>query len=106
MLRSQLEGKPGLIVGPQAPFIREGFNGRYYYRKMNTADAGDERVTNAPEKNMFSHPHDALQYVCYGATHQSSESMFGNRQGGGGLWLPRGYTPERLDTRLDVVGFF
>jgi hypothetical protein len=107
LLRSQLDGKPGLIVGSDAPFIREGFNGRYYYRKMNTADAGDERVTNSPEKNMFSHPHDALQYVCFGVTHQSSDSLFGTPNDRyGGLWLPRDFGDRNLDARMDVAGFF
>ncbi len=74
---------------------------------MNTADAGDERVTNSPEKNMFSHPHDALQYVCFGVTHQSSDSLFGAPNDRyGGLWLPRDFGDRNLDARMDVAGFF
>ncbi|MGQ5525469.1 hypothetical protein ACUHMQ_19695 [Chitinimonas sp. PSY-7] len=42
----------------------KGFNGGYQYRKMLVP--GEERYTETPDKNRFSHPHDALQYVALG----------------------------------------
>ena len=76
-LRARLDGgRAGLVVTKRCKRLRNGFLGRYYYRTMNTADMGDERYGDSPEKNMFSHPHDALQYAVFGATHQSGESMF------------------------------
>jgi hypothetical protein len=41
--------------------LRDGFRGDYHYRRMQTSE---ERYTEEPEKNEYSHPHDALQYLC------------------------------------------
>jgi len=41
--------------------IRRGFNGRYQYRRLQVV--GEERYKDVPDKNDFSHLHDALQYA-------------------------------------------
>lgn len=48
-------------ISPECKFLRKGFMGAYKYRKIEVA-GGAERYMEAPEKNMFSHVHDALQY--------------------------------------------
>ena len=40
--------------------LRKGFNGKYQYRRLNTSG---EKYVDKPDKNEFSHIHDALQYV-------------------------------------------
>jgi hypothetical protein len=45
--------------------VRKGFNGGYRYRKLQVS--GGERYSDEPEKNKYSHPHDALQYLLLGA---------------------------------------
>jgi hypothetical protein len=42
--------------------LRNGFMGRYQYRRVKIAGSA-ERYHDEPEKNEYSHPHDALQYV-------------------------------------------
>jgi hypothetical protein len=42
--------------------LRKGFMGRYQYRRVKISGAS-ERYHDEPDKNEFSHPHDALQYV-------------------------------------------
>ena len=37
----------------------------YHYRRVRVV--GDERYHDKPDKNSFSHPHDALQYLLSGA---------------------------------------
>jgi hypothetical protein len=55
-------GKPMFVIDPEAcPNLRKGFNGGYKYRRIQVV--GQERYTDTPEKNRYSHPHDALQYV-------------------------------------------
>nr|VFK12060.1 MAG: Terminase-like family [Candidatus Kentron sp. LPFa] len=54
-----IDGEPGFVVSPRAELIREGLQGAYRYKK---ADSGDQ-YKKEPEKNAFSHPHDAMQYV-------------------------------------------
>jgi hypothetical protein len=75
-LRSNAGGQPGLLISSKAKIVRAGFQGRYYYRKLTVADAGEERMALEPEKNMFSHPHDGLQYASYGLTSPSVNSLF------------------------------
>lgn len=53
-------GRPGLQLCPvKVPMIREGFNHGYHYRRLKVANA--EEYADVPNKNRFSHPHDALQ---------------------------------------------
>lgn len=54
-------GQPGLILDPKCKMLRAGFLGKYELRRMQVT--GEERWTEAPDKNKYSHPHDALQYV-------------------------------------------
>ena len=60
-----VDGKPGLVVSPACRTLRTGFQGAYCYRRLRVT--GDERYTDKPDKNKFSHPHDALQYLLSGA---------------------------------------
>jgi hypothetical protein len=41
--------------------LRKGFNGGYRYKKIGSG--GNARYTPDPEKNEYSHPHEALQYA-------------------------------------------
>jgi hypothetical protein len=55
-------GKPGLTVSPSCRTIIEGFEGGYQYAKIQVT--GEDRYRDKPDKNSYSHPHDALQYAC------------------------------------------
>jgi hypothetical protein len=50
-----------LLLDPCCQVLRKGFNGGYKYRRIQVT--GEERFTEEPMKNQYSHPHDALQYV-------------------------------------------
>lgn len=54
-------GQPMFLLDPGCVLTRKGFNGGYKYRRIQVV--GEERYTEEPVKNAFSHPHDALQYV-------------------------------------------
>jgi len=54
-------GQPMLLLDPCCGVLRKGFNGGYKYRRIQVT--GEERYTEEPMKNQYSHPHDALQYV-------------------------------------------
>lgn len=54
-------GDPMFLLDPNCAVLRKGFNGGYKYRRIQVP--GDERFTDEPVKNGYSHPHDALQYV-------------------------------------------
>lgn len=61
-------GQPSMLVDPKCRVIRKGFNGGYKYRRIQVS--GEERYTDEPVKNAYSHPHDGLQYLaleCGGA---------------------------------------
>jgi len=61
----------GIELDPlTCPVLIEGFAGGYRY-----ADSQADIESQKPEaiKNKYSHPHDALQYVCYGARQKSLE---------------------------------
>ena len=60
-----VDGSPGLLLSPACKMLRKGFAGGFHYRRVRVA--GDERYHDRPDKNAFSHPHDALQYMLCGA---------------------------------------
>ena len=56
-----VDGMPGFQISPECKVLRKGFNGGYKYNRIQIS--GDERYRDVPDKNRFSHPHDALQYI-------------------------------------------
>lgn len=61
-LTSLRDGKPAFRVHPRCKMIRKGFNGGYHFRRVQIP--GSSKFHYTPNKNKFSHPHDALQYLC------------------------------------------
>lgn len=59
-LNTLANGKPVLRLHPRCRKIRKGFMGGYRFRRLQTSA---ERYGDVPDKNEYSHPHDALQYV-------------------------------------------
>jgi len=58
-----VNGQPAYIInGKKCPTLKRGFNGGYRYRQLNVSGGG--KFEDKPEKNQFSHVHDANQYVC------------------------------------------
>jgi hypothetical protein len=64
-LKTNIDGEPGYLLSPKCTYLRRGFLGGYRYAKLNVS--GDERYKDAPEKNRYSHPHDANQALCQAA---------------------------------------
>lgn len=60
-----VDGTPALVVHPDCKVTRKGLMGGYRYRRLQVA--GDERYHDVPEKNAYSHPLDAGQYLMLGA---------------------------------------
>ena len=60
-----IDGEPGLLLSPHCRVLRKGFAGGYHYARVRMS--GDDRYHDRADKNEFSHPHDALQYVMLGA---------------------------------------
>ena len=58
-LTTLVDGEPLLVIDPKCKMLRAGFMGKYRHRKVA---AGEERYVERPDKNAWSHPHDALQY--------------------------------------------
>jgi len=55
------DGKPAFLLDPSCKMLRKGFNGGYRLRRLQVS--GETRFTTKADKNKFSHPHDALQYL-------------------------------------------
>ena len=63
-LNRMIEGQSGLLIDPRCRNIIKGFEGGYQYRRLQVSG---ERFDDKPEKNHYSHIHDALQYLMLGA---------------------------------------
>ena len=58
-------GQVGYIVDPSCETLLAGFNGGYQFELIQKLDSGGgKRYREMPAKNIFSHIHDANQYLC------------------------------------------
>jgi hypothetical protein len=57
-------GKPAFLLSSDCQMLRKGFNGGYKYRNIGTGHT--KRTLPDPEKNEYSHIHDALGYAISG----------------------------------------
>lgn len=57
-------GKPGYLVNKSCRYIRQGKQGKYQYKKLQIS--GSDRYNEKPDKNDYSHPADAEQYLALG----------------------------------------
>jgi len=64
-LTRMIDGKPGLEMSPECRITRKALNGGYCFKKM--AVLGQEKYHLKPEKNRYSHPAEALEYMLLGA---------------------------------------
>jgi len=63
-LTRMIDGGAAFLVDKSCLNLKKGFNGGYHYRRLQTS--GD-RYDEKPNKNRYSHVHDALQYLMIGA---------------------------------------
>ena len=63
-LNKMVEGKPAFLIDRRCQQLIKGFEGGYAYKRM---EVSGERYADKPDKNMYSHIHDALQYLLLGA---------------------------------------
>lgn len=63
-LNKMVDGDPAFLLSPRCKVLRKGFNGSYNYKLIKGGDG--TRTHNVPDKNKYSHPHDALQYLLLG----------------------------------------
>lgn len=64
-LRFLIDGKSAIqLCRKNAEMLREGFLGGYHYRRISGVDL--TKYGDLPDKNEFSHIHDALQYIVLG----------------------------------------
>lgn len=64
-LNRMVDGMPGMQVGPKCKKLRKGFVSGYHYKYIE--GSGGKRAQEVPNKNEYSHIHDALQYMMLGA---------------------------------------
>lgn len=65
LLRNDMAGEPALLISPACKYLRRAMAGGYKYRQLQVS--GDERYNAEPDKNIYSHVAEALQYNMIGA---------------------------------------
>ena len=63
-LNRLIDGSPGLQISPHCGMLRKGFTGGYHFKSARSGNGATYSET--PNKNQYSHPHDALQYLLLG----------------------------------------
>ncbi len=62
------QGMPGYLVDKKCEYLRKGKKDRYQFKRLQVAGA-DARFHDKPDKNDYSHPADAEQYLALGFLH-------------------------------------
>lgn len=57
------KAQAGFSIGNNCTVLRKGFAGGYKFERIQVGGS-EARYRDMPSKNRFSHPHDALQYLC------------------------------------------
>ena len=57
-LKDNVKGLPCLLIDPSCEYLIKGFSGGYMYKYVKGT------AQSKPDKNVFSHIHDSLQYIC------------------------------------------
>ena len=75
-LNTMIDGQPAFLLDREkCPITRKGFINGYHFKRLSVS--GDERYQDKPNKNKFSHSHDALQY---GAMKFASERVLDTKK--------------------------
>lgn len=64
LTRLTRKGRPALVISPTCKLTRKGMAGGYCFRRLQVT--GEARFEEKPLKNKYSHPCEALQYLCVG----------------------------------------
>lgn len=56
---------PGMTIDPRCKMLRKAMAGAYHYKRV--AVSGAERFQDKPDKGIYSHVAESLQYLCLGA---------------------------------------
>jgi hypothetical protein len=64
-MNKMIDGEPGYILNKACESLRKGKNGGYRYNRVAIAGS-EERFRDKPDKNKYSHPSDAEQYLFLG----------------------------------------
>jgi hypothetical protein len=64
LLKLDMAGEPALVISPTCKYLRRALAGGYQYRQMQVS--GDERFHVEPDKNIYSHVAESLQYAMIG----------------------------------------
>lgn len=59
-----VDGEPGYLVSRKCPMLRKGKIGGYQYKRVQVS--GEAKFKDKPDKNKYSHPADAEQYMALG----------------------------------------
>lgn len=89
LLLAQRDGDPAIVFDRnRCPTVIRGMTGGYRFAKMNSG-----LLKPVPEKNKYSHPIDALQYVCL-VVHGGMQGMITNRLRGAVVSRPLKKIPK------------
>jgi hypothetical protein len=62
LLTKMIDGEPALVISPKCVMLRKALNGGYHRQRV---PGTQNEFSDQPFKNIYSHPADALQYLCY-----------------------------------------
>lgn len=68
-LNRLVDGEPGYCVSKRCKVLRKGFSSGYHYKLIQAGDGTQSH--SEPNKNRYSHPHDANQYLLLGGGEHS-----------------------------------
>lgn len=60
LLKNLVDGEPGILIHKRCATLRKGLSGGFHFRRLQVT--GEDRYRDVPEKNIYSHVCEALEY--------------------------------------------
>lgn len=98
-LNRLIDGNPGFLLSPNCEVLRKGFAGGYHYKFISSSTGN--RVHDKPNKNKYSHPHDALQYLLLGGGEHDVVLGKAHRRRGTRSKMPEGHEFDVYSSKDD-----
>jgi len=63
LLITFIDNEPAILLSPKVRYLRKGMRGKYRYKRVQISGP-DARYHDEPDKNIYSHINEGLQYDC------------------------------------------
>lgn len=78
LLMARPDGNPAILISSACKYLRKGMRGKYMYKRVQVS--GEARYKDEPDKNIYSHISEGLQYDCLESSYITADTTEHDRK--------------------------